>query len=105
MGKGKGLRILSTLFLVNLAIITWSELKSSNPSPIGWPRPSRYLGLGVAFSLLGIFSEIASSELAAVIGAGLTVGLIIQNVNSSASSNNAAAPQNTTGLPTAGIQV
>lgn len=82
MSHDRGSRILAMLFLVNLFIITWAELKpgNSNPSPIGWPRPARYLALGIAFTVLAGFGEIASTELAAVIGAGLTIGLIIQTV-------------------------
>lgn len=85
MNSSKGLRILTSLFFLNLVMISWFDLKANKTnslSPIGWPRPSRFLGLGISFSLLAILAETFSAELAAVIGAGLSIGLIMQGVNS-----------------------
>jgi hypothetical protein len=88
MNSQRGARIISMLFLLDLFIITWSELKpgNNNPSPIGWPRPARYVGLGVAFALLGAFGELANAELAAVVAAGLSMALIIRTVQSGSTS-------------------
>lgn len=95
MSHTRGLRILYALFLVNMAVITWQEIKLS-ASPIGWPRPSRYVGLAVAFSVLGVFAEVASSELAAVVGAGLTIALVIKTVQSGNSQGTVTAPNQPT---------
>jgi hypothetical protein len=103
MNNQRGLRILQALFFVNLAVISWQEIKSPQ-SPIGWPRPSRFVGLGIAFSLLAVFSEIVSAELAAVIGAGLTIGLainVVQNPEGSSGQGttvSATQPVSGTGL-------
>lgn len=83
MNQQRGIRILYTLFLIDLVVISWQEIKGS-ASPIGWPRPQRYVGLTIAFSLLAVLAEIASSELAAVIGAGLSMGLFINAAQNSA---------------------
>jgi hypothetical protein len=113
MNSQKGLRILYALFFLNLAIISWQEIKQSK-SPIGWPRPQRFVGLAVAFSMLAILAEIATAELAAVIGAGLTLGILMNSFtaqtagatvgNLGSSSTGAATPPTGAGL-TGTIQV
>jgi len=103
MSQARGLRILYALFFLNIAIISWQEIKSGQ-SPIGWPRPQRFVGLAVAFSMLAILAEIAAAELSAVIGAGLTIGLIINNVGNQAGKgigdlgSTASTPATGTGL-------
>lgn len=110
MSDQRGLRILSALFFLSLIIISWQEIKLS-ASPIGWPRPQRFIGITVVFALLGFFADIASAELAAVIGAGLTMGLIInvvqnpvQNAASGIGGGASSGSTSTTG-PTGSIQV
>jgi hypothetical protein len=78
MTSDRSLRIIYALFLLDIIIISWEEIKLAE-SPIGWPRPSRYVGVGVAFSMLALFADFVSAELAAVIGAGLTVGLVMNH--------------------------
>jgi hypothetical protein len=99
MNQLRGIRILSALFILDMIIISWQEIKSSQ-SPIGWPRPSRYVGLTVCFALLAFFAEIASSELAAVIGAGLSMGLIINVVQNPVSSGQGAVSTQNAPSPT-----
>jgi hypothetical protein len=86
MNQQRGIRILYTMFLIDLIVISWQEIKGS-ASPIGWPRPQRYVGLTIAFSLLAVLAELASSELAAVIGAGLSMGLVINVVQNQSGSS------------------
>jgi len=86
MNQQRGLRILATLFFLNLAIISWQEIKSPQ-SPIGWPRPSRFVGLGLVFSLLAVLAETVSAELAAAVAGGLTLGLIIHTVQNGTTSS------------------
>jgi len=102
MQTGKGLRILAAAFIAAMGIVTWQELKSSaNDSPIGWPRPSRYLGVAIVYAMLGFLAEILSGELAAVLGVGMLFGLLMQSSASNAgngSGNLQQTPQSITTL-------
>lgn len=96
MTSQKGLRILYTLFFLNLAVISWQEIKQSQ-SPIGWPRPQRFVGLAVAFSMLAILAEVATAELAAVIGAGVTLGMLMNSFNAQTTSSSGGTVAASTG--------
>lgn len=95
MNQQHGLRIMYALFLLNVIVIAWQDIKA-DASPIGWPRPSRFVGLAVAFSLLSVVAEVAAAELAAVLAAGLTLGLVMNTFSQSNTSGTASGSQSGT---------
>lgn len=83
MNSQRAIKIIYSFFLLNLVIISWQEIKGSQ-SPIGWPRPQRFVGLAVVFTLLSVLSEM-TAELAAVMSGGMTLGLLMSNTGNTAS--------------------
>lgn len=91
-----GQRAIFASFLGCVAIITYREIKTPMegvPLP-GMPTPSRFVGAGVAFGLLGLVAEFLSDKIAAVLAIGLFIGLAFQtaqtNVNTKKKSVNPA---------------
>jgi hypothetical protein len=80
-----GQRAIFGAFLGCVAIITYREIKTPMegvPLP-GLPTPSRFVGAGVAFGMLGLVSEFLSEKIAAVLAIGLFIGLAFQTAQNS----------------------
>ena len=61
-------------FGVAVAVVTWDEIVTNGRVPL----PSRYLGAGIAFGLLGVLAPVISDKLAATLGAGIILALLFQ---------------------------
>lgn len=70
----KSERILPATFFVAMALAFW---RAQTPaSGIGWPRPHRFAGVAVVWTLLAVIAA-AAPGLAAAFGAGLCVALAL----------------------------
>lgn len=84
-------------FIAASALITYRDVKNPDPTwPLGRvPPPYRYVAAGVVFGLLAGVGELFNiSEVTAVLGIGLVLGLAVQTFQQLATSNQTPqAPQ------------
>lgn len=69
-------RLILAEFITATAIVTWDEVVTNGRVPL----PSRYLGAGLAFGILGLVAPVISDKLAATLGAGIILALLFQVV-------------------------
>lgn len=67
-------RVIVVSFIVCCLIIAWGDIGERNE----FPRPSRLVSAGIAYTLLGIVAAIGAPGLAAALGIGLNVGQMYQ---------------------------
>jgi hypothetical protein len=90
MNPNTGRRLLVTSFLLAVIMATWSEVHDYKRAPV----PSRYVGAGVAYGLLGVLAPFISFELAGLFGVGLLLALVYQHYQTppGAAEGNAPTP-------------
>lgn len=69
-------RLIVAEFGVTVAIVTYVEIVKNGRVPL----PSRYIGAGVAFGILGLLSPLISDRLAATLGLGIVLAVLYQGL-------------------------
>lgn len=70
-------RVLVAEYLIAVSVAVVQEIRDGRM----WPRPSRFVGAGIAFGVLGLAAPFISDKLAAAFGAGLVLALAYNSVN------------------------
>lgn len=68
----RGKSIFWMAFLITIITLTWADIKNCHDLP--WPP--RYIGAGITFGMLDLFS-IVSEELASVVAIGIVMAVVI----------------------------
>lgn len=74
-----GKEVITGGFLVALVVGTYQEVvspKENNPIP-PMPEPTRYVGIAITYSMLGLLAQFVDEKLAGVLAGGLTLGLLM----------------------------
>lgn len=69
-------RLIVAEFGVTVAVVTYVEIVKNGRVPL----PSRYIGAGVAFGILGLLSPLISDRLAATLGLGIVLTVLYQGL-------------------------
>lgn len=88
MSEDAGRKILLATFFAAVATLTWSEMRNYQR----WPMPSRYVGAGLTWGILGLLAPVVSYRLASVFGVGLYLTLLYQYFNAGKGSGGVLLP-------------
>lgn len=72
MNDVTGQRIITASFMIEIAFITWQEVKQNKQMP----QPKRYVGAGVITAVLQLMAGFIGPELAGIFAAGFAIGII-----------------------------
>lgn len=75
MSDQQGRALLLGAFIVGLTLIVWDEITVKKVPP----RPARFVGVGIAFGLLGLATPVITYKLAGLFGAGFALTLLYQH--------------------------
>jgi len=92
MSEDRGREILLITFMFAIGMVTWTEIHVNKTAP----RPSRFVGAGMVWGILGLIAPLISYQVVAMFGIGMDLALLYnyyQGVNSTPSPEGVAPEQ------------
>lgn len=81
MSDETGRKLLLSTFAIVVCVLTWSELKTYKRVP----QPSRYVGAGLGWGILGFVTPVMGATFTGVFSCGLLLMLLYQTMKAPSS--------------------